>query len=70
MIRSPIKTGDCILSWRIAARCDVCGKLPRPVHAPEEIHGFYCSIHCPVCSEKARRALLRKREGATAEVAA
>ena len=57
ILRPPIVTERCIMSWRIFASCDRCGKVCEPVHMPQRLHGFYCAEHCPVCGDGAARRL-------------
>ena len=43
--------GACIVSYRMAAPCDSCGRQACPVHMPRLLHGLYCAECCPVCGE-------------------
>ncbi len=55
---------NCATSFRIVGTCDVCGFVAKPIHMPLEIHGFYCSAHCPVCAGQTQNAAGEKRAAA------
>ena len=40
----------CIVTSRMVAPCDRCGRPASPVHMPRQEHGLYCADCCPVCS--------------------
>ncbi len=42
----------CIVTARMAAPCDHCGRQASPVHMPRREHGLYCAKCCPVCSRE------------------
>jgi len=42
----------CIVTYRMVAPCDRCGRQATPVHMPRQEHGLYCSDCCPVCSKR------------------
>jgi hypothetical protein len=47
----------CVQSAHVSARCDVCGERPEDaLHLPENLGGFYCQRHCPICSPVAATA--------------
>ncbi len=43
--------GVCIITTRMVAPCDSCGRSASPVHMPRQQHGLYCARCCPVCSK-------------------
>ena len=47
----------CHESTRTDARCDSCGQLAKPLHMPEQFHGFYCRTCCPACNPLAVRSV-------------
>lgn len=36
---------------RVAGRCDRCHVRVERLHMPDKAHGFFCSAHCPTCSQ-------------------
>ena len=42
----------CIITSRMVAPCDRCGRPASPVHMPRREHGLYCGECCSVCSRK------------------
>ena len=44
-------TNLCIITSRMQAPCDNCGRLATPVHMPRQEHGLYCGDCCPACSK-------------------
>jgi hypothetical protein len=43
-------SGKCFQSRDISGVCDVCGEPAGSMHLPTRPLGFYCELHCPVCS--------------------
>lgn len=46
----------CIITYRMVAPCDRCGRPASPVHMPRREHGLYCAECCPACSPARRNA--------------
>src|ERR1039457_7097103 len=40
----------CLVTKRMVAPCDNCGRPAIPVHMPRQQHGLYCVDCCPACS--------------------
>jgi len=52
--RRAARPRGCRQSMQFDVRCDRCGQLVKPVHAPEYQRGFFCPQCCPVCNAAAR----------------
>jgi hypothetical protein len=48
--RSTTPTNVCHISKKVTGECDECHRTTDQLHMPEEVHGWYCSHCCPVCS--------------------
>lgn len=46
----------CIITFRMVAPCDRCGRPASPVHMPRREHGLYCAECCPACSPRKKNA--------------
>jgi hypothetical protein len=40
----------CFQSDNVSGVCDVCSEPAKKMHLPVRPLGFYCHLHCPVCS--------------------
>jgi hypothetical protein len=49
-VRRPLMTNLCHVSKTVKGECDTCGRTVEHLHMPEEVHGWYCALCCPVCS--------------------
>jgi hypothetical protein len=47
---------SCIITYRMVAPCDRCGRPASPVHMPRREHGLYCAECCPACSQRTMNA--------------
>ena len=40
----------CFQSQDVNGVCDLCNEPAKSIHLPTRPLGFYCELHCPVCS--------------------
>lgn len=51
-----VPMSPCIITSRMVAPCDHCGRPAAPVHMPRQEHGLYCPECCPACSRQRNAA--------------